>query len=102
MGAAGLPCIATDVGSCREILFGGANERPSLGIGGAVTDLISPGATAAAIAELLRDRRKMRARGRSLKKRVETYYRQEQMIGAYSRLYGAFLNKAETAQESGT
>ena len=101
-GAAGLPCIATDVGSCREILFGGANERPSLGIGGAVTDLISPGATAAAIAELLRDRRKMRARGRSLKKRVETYYRQEQMIGAYSRLYGAFLNKAETAQESGT
>ncbi len=92
-GAAGLPCVATDVGSCREILMGAATEKPSLGAGGAVTELISPASTAAAIASLLRDRRRMRTRGRALRKRVETYYREEQMTAAYAALYAEFLSK---------
>ena len=93
-GAAGLPCVATDVGSCREILMGADTEKPSLGAGGVVTELISPTSTAAAVASLLRDRRRMRTRGRALRKRVETYYREEQMTEAYAALYAEFLEKA--------
>lgn len=97
-GAAGLPCVATDVGSCREILMGSESEKPALGAGGAVTELISPPSTAAAIAHLLRDRRRMRTRGRALRKRVGTYYRQEQMTEAYRALYAEFLDRAEARE----
>ncbi len=97
-GAAGIPCVATDVGSCREIIMGSSKEKPRHGPGGIVTDLISPADTAEAIASLLRDRKLLRARGRALKKRVLSHYRQEQMIEAYRALYGSFLSPDTVAE----
>src|SRR5262249_35924685 len=37
-GAAGIPTVASNVGSCREILFGRSDEHPALGPGGILTD----------------------------------------------------------------
>ena len=94
-GAAGIPCVATDVGSCREIIMGGSNEKPRHGPGGMITNLISPTDTAEAITALLRNRKLLRARGRALKKRVLSHYRQEQMVEAYRSLYQSMLSLHE-------
>ena len=54
-GAASVPSVATDVGSCRDIIFGRADEEPPLGPGGFVTPLSNPLATAKGLADLLID-----------------------------------------------
>lgn len=55
-GAAGIPSVATDVGACREMIYGSPTENPPLGPGGEVTPLANPTATAQAVARLLADR----------------------------------------------
>jgi glycosyltransferase involved in cell wall biosynthesis len=54
-GAAGIPCVATDVGACREMILGRGDELPALGAGGVVTPVANPAATAEAVARLLSD-----------------------------------------------
>lgn len=87
-GAAGIPFVATNVGSCREIIEGRPDEEPPLGPGGYVTDLVAPEQLADAIAVLLGDEAKRRQMGETLRQRVRTYYRSEQAVRAYERLYG--------------
>ena len=52
-GAAGIPCVTTDAGSCPELIYGKIDESPPLGPGGAVTPLSSPGSIADSITLLL-------------------------------------------------
>jgi glycosyltransferase involved in cell wall biosynthesis len=86
-GAAGIPCVATDVGACREIVLGRVGEYPALGAGGFVTPLANPHATAQAAAQLLRDD-VLRARcGRALQTRVRRYYNRRMVDAAYGELY---------------
>jgi glycosyltransferase involved in cell wall biosynthesis len=86
-GAAGIPSVATDVGSCRELILGRSSESPSLGPGGAVTPPADPAATARALAELLARPDRHSACSRAIRKRVATYYRREQCERAYRDLY---------------
>ncbi len=86
-GAAGIPFVATDVGSCREILEGRADEAPALGPGGIVTSLVSPGEIAEAIAVLLLDPERRRRYGETLRQRVAQVYTSEKAAGAYRDLY---------------
>ena len=51
-GAAGIPSVVTDVGACRELILGRADEEPRLGPGGAVTPVASPEAIAAALGRM--------------------------------------------------
>lgn len=89
-GAARIPCVATDVGSCREIIEGAAGENPPLGPGGRVAPPMDPGAIAAATIELLSDR-DLRARmGEALRKRVETAFTSEASSASYAALYREF------------
>ena len=86
-GAAGIPCVATDVGACREIILGRPEEYPALGAGGLVTPLANPRATAQAVAQLLRDEL-LRARcGRAIQTRVRRYYNRRMVDAAYAELY---------------
>ncbi len=86
-GAAGIPCVATDVGACREIILGRPGEYPTLGAGGFVTPLANPRATVQAVAQLLRDE-VLRARcGRALQTRVRRYYNRRMVDTAYAELY---------------
>jgi polysaccharide biosynthesis protein PelF len=86
-GAAGIPCVATDVGACREVILGRPGEYPSLGAGGFVTPLANPRATAQAVAQLLRDE-VLRARcGRALQTRVRRYYNRRMVDASYADLY---------------
>jgi len=91
-GAAGIPFVATNVGSCREIIEGRSDELPRLGAGGIVTDLVAPGQIAEAVGSLLGDHERRRAYGRTLHQRVATTYRSEQASGAYHMLYRKLMN----------
>jgi glycosyltransferase involved in cell wall biosynthesis len=86
-GAAGVPFVATNVGSCREIIEGRSDEKPPLGAGGIVTPLVAPEAIADAVGALLADHARRRAAGRTLKARVETYYTSQRAADAYRDLY---------------
>ena len=87
-GAAGVPCVATDVGACREILEGRANENNSIGPGGMVAPVGANEEIAAAIALLLEDPERLRAYGQRLQRRVREHYRAESVAAAYGALYG--------------
>ncbi len=54
-GAAGVPCIATNVGACREMIEGDPPGETKLRPGGIITPVANPAATAEAMARLLTD-----------------------------------------------
>jgi glycosyltransferase involved in cell wall biosynthesis len=86
-GAAAVPTVATNVGACREILFGRHDEHPALGAGGILTDVASPEQTAAAIGELLRDQGRRERLGLVMQQRVKRYYDLNVVDDAYATIY---------------
>jgi glycosyltransferase involved in cell wall biosynthesis len=86
-GAAGIPCIATDVGACREILEGAKDEQPRLGAGGIVTNLVAPHEIASAAQALLEDEAARRRMGETLRRRVTLLYESERATADYRSLY---------------
>ncbi|MEZ5818166.1 MAG: GT4 family glycosyltransferase PelF [Hyphomicrobiaceae bacterium] len=86
-GASGIPFVATNVGSCREILDGRPDESPPLGPGGLVTGLVAPAEIADAIARLLLDPDLRRQYGATLRERVRRIYTSERAADAYTTLY---------------
>jgi glycosyltransferase involved in cell wall biosynthesis len=94
-GAASVPSVATDVGSCREILYGRADEAPSLGPGGFVTPLSNPLATAKGLADLLLDPNLRRRYGEAIRARTEKYYNKRVVDSLYRDLYQEHLEMRE-------
>jgi glycosyltransferase involved in cell wall biosynthesis len=92
-GAAGIPFVSTNVGSCREIIEGRSDEVPPLGRGGFVTPVVDPGAIADALERLLTDHGLRRQFGATLRERVRAFYRSEQAASAYQQLYHAYLER---------
>jgi glycosyltransferase involved in cell wall biosynthesis len=86
-GAAGIPSVATDVGACREIIEGHADEEPALGPGGIVTSVASPKATAEALFRLLGDAAFYTGCSRAIRERVRRYYDKTAMLAAYRAEY---------------
>ena len=91
-GAAGIPFIATDVGSCREIIEGPPEESPHLGAGGIVTHLAAADEIADAAARLLTDHDLRRRMGEALRARVAAYYTSERAADAYQHLYARLVS----------
>jgi glycosyltransferase involved in cell wall biosynthesis len=97
-GAVGIPSVTTDVGSCRELLFGRANEDPPLGPGGDVTPLCNPSATAHSLARLLTDAEWYERCSRAIKERVRLYYNKKVVDRTYRELYGSYLDEDMAAK----
>lgn len=93
-GAAGIPIVATDVGSCRELVEGAEQETPHLGAGGIITALASPASTAEAIYTLLTDNARYEAAARTIRERVAHYYNDGIPQQAYRNLYAQYLRHA--------
>jgi glycosyltransferase involved in cell wall biosynthesis len=92
--AAGVPCVATDVGSCRELIEGLAEDDRALGAGGAVVSIADPEATAQAAIELLSDEEKWyRAQAAGLA-RVSQFYTLKRMFNTYHDLYRKALSES--------
>lgn len=85
--AAGVPLVATDVGSCRQLVEGAGVEDRSLGAAGRIVAINDPQALANACRQLLENRTNWDAAQQAAIKRVETYYTQQQMFDCYRELY---------------
>ncbi len=90
--AAGVPAVSTDVGSCRQLIEGLDEEDRALGSAGEVVGIANPEALGRAVAGLLSDPARWRAAQQAGIKRVEAYYTQERMFGAYRALYQSLLD----------
>jgi glycosyltransferase involved in cell wall biosynthesis len=85
--ASGLPCLATDVGSCRELIEGRTEEDRALGTAGSVVFIADPEGAARAALELLNDTERWRAAQRAGLERVRRYYNDRLMFASYRDLY---------------
>ena len=93
-GAAGVPSVATDVGSCREILEGFSQDSVQ-GHGGVVAPVGDALAIAAGLEKILtNDDLRMRMGG-VMKKRVENTYNKTIVDKIYNDLYEGFLEGAQ-------
>jgi glycosyltransferase involved in cell wall biosynthesis len=86
--AAGLPCVATDVGSCRELIEGALNEEDiAIGDAGEVVPIANSSALAKAYTTLLSDEAVWHKAQRNGLERVNRFYRQEQFLQSYNTIY---------------
>ena len=92
--AAGVPCVSTDVGSCRQLIEGFGDADRALGASGAVVGIADPEALAEAIIALLSDPERWQAAQQAGIQRVENYYTQELMFNQYRSVYQDMLEKS--------
>jgi len=85
--AAGVPCVSTDVGSCRQLIHGSGAEDEALGSAGEVVRIADPQALGNAVADLLSDARRWLAASNAGIARVEKFYTQKMMFDQYRELY---------------
>lgn len=85
--AAGVPGVSTDVGSCRQLIYGNDAADQAIGASGRIVGIADPEALAHAAIELLGDADAWYAAQTAAIKRVETYYTLEMMIGQYREVY---------------
>ncbi|MCC7242500.1 MAG: GT4 family glycosyltransferase PelF [Acidobacteria bacterium] len=89
--AMGVPSVATDVGSCREMILGRSDEQPPLGMAGAVTPLANPAATAEAVRGLLTDACAYQRCSAAAQERVRRCYNKANLDRAYRDIYQEHL-----------
>lgn len=85
--AAGIPCIATEVGSCREIIHGMSDEDKALGACGEIVQIAAPNVAANAINRILSNDSNWQQMGDIGRIRVRTYYVESMMYESYRSLY---------------
>ncbi len=87
-----VPCIATDVGACRELIEGGNTADCALGPSGIVTRVANPTATAAALVKLARDPELRVRMGKAGLARVTARYQLHQVVASYEHLYASMAS----------
>ena len=92
--ASGVPCLATDVGSCRELIEGRTEEDRALGAAGSVVFIADPEGTAKAALELLNNPARWHAAQQAGLERVKRYYNDQLMFSSYRNLYEKALDSA--------
>ncbi len=90
--AAGVPCVSTDVGSCRQLIEGDDAADRALGAAGRVVGIADPQALAEAALALLADPAAWHAARDAGIARVEKYYSDDLMFKRYRTVYDTALN----------
>ena len=85
--AAGVPTLSTDVGSCRQLVFGLPGEDEAIGASGQVVRIADPEALGQAALALLTNPQAWQRASEAAVKRVEKYYSQDMMFERYGALY---------------
>ncbi len=92
--AAGVPCVATDVGSCSELIYGALNDEDiAIGKAGEVVPVANPSKLANAYIKLLEDENLWKKYQQNALKRVNTFYTQEIFFDQYDKVYKKALSK---------
>lgn len=89
--AASKPCIATDVGGCRELLCG--NQRDHLGRCGVVVPVMGVDKVADAMVELAGNQALRKEMGNIGRIRAREFYQNQQVVEAYHTLYRQLREK---------
>ena len=90
--AAGVPAVTTDVGSCRQLIYGGLNEEDKkIGKAGEVCRVADFRSLAEAYARFLTDKKEWWSCSQAGIKRVETFYTYERFIESYRKVYEEFF-----------
>jgi glycosyltransferase involved in cell wall biosynthesis len=83
-----IPCIATDVGACSQLIYGGLNEEDKkIGKAGEVVRVADVKGMAEAAKKLLNNKEFYDSCKNAAKKRVEKFYRLSDMINKYKKIY---------------
>lgn len=82
--AAKRACVATNVGSCRELIEG---NEDGLGAAGEVVPVMNPGLMARAVIHMAEDRDRLREMAMNGFQRVKKFYLEEDFLRAYEELY---------------
>lgn len=96
-GAAGVPCIATDVGACREMIEGNPPGEKKLDSGGAITQVANPAATADAMARLLADPAAWATASAGIRDRVRVRFLKSDCDRAYGTVYRRAIDTRRAA-----
>ncbi|MDO5475784.1 MAG: GT4 family glycosyltransferase PelF [Eubacteriales bacterium] len=96
--AAGRPCVTTDVGCCKELIYGEGDDR--FGQAGYCVPPMQPHALARAMEDLCRNRARRLQMGRAGKQRAERYFRHEDMIRNYLDTYEEVFRRWESGETS--
>jgi glycosyltransferase involved in cell wall biosynthesis len=100
--ASGVPVVTTDVGACRELIYGQGPGGDGLGTAGAVVPMANPVALAEAALSLLEHPHQWHAAREAGIRRVQSLYTQSTMIEAYRKIYrGALEEWQASALSSG-
>ncbi len=84
---AGVPAVASDVGSCRELLEGRTVADQALGPSGIVTKVADPAETGAAIIKILTSPILRQRMSRAGIERVKTFYKESDLNERYLNIY---------------
>ena len=86
--AAGVPAVTTDVGSCRQLIYGGIDEKDKkIGKAGEVTPLANAEALAKAYLRFLTDEKEWKKAQQAAIERVERYYTLDGFLNHYREIY---------------
>jgi len=86
--AVGVPCVATNVGSCRDLIEGSLDDEDiALGHAGAVTHIANPGELAKEYIHFLSDKQAWKKAQEIALARVQKYYKQDLFLSRYHELY---------------
>jgi len=98
--ASGIPTVTTDVGSCKELIFGDTEEDRAIGAAGAMVPIANPAAFAEACIPLLANEDAWRAARDAGIARVEKYYDEKDMLERYHTIYKEKIAHAMTDAET--
>ncbi len=87
----GIPVVATDVGSCRELIMGASAQDRALGKAGLITNVGSPQDTANAVLAILGDEEMRQKMAQAGIERVRRYYDADKMVNSYRQIYDSVL-----------
>jgi len=91
--ACGVPVVATDVGGCKEMIFGDGVED-TLGQAGEITKPLEPKETAKAILRLIEDPKLYNTYSRIAHKRANLFYNEETFKSKYNLIYKGYVWQA--------
>ena len=89
--AAGRPCVTTDVGCCKELIYGAGEDQA--GAAGICVPPMQPHELSLAMEKLCRNREERLKMGEVAKMRAGRYFRHEHMIKNYQDAYDEVFRK---------
>ena len=94
--AAGVPCVSTDVGSCKELIYGGEQEGDKiLGKAGVICQIANVEELSSAYIELLTNEEAWYKAQKVALERVNKFYTQEIFLNNYREVYKKTFEELE-------